>query len=802
MGLTFFAKTKKAFGYGCVPMIELPKGCIANSRCLDPKNKKKLKATKILPIKKTEREQWHQFLQEESVFFGSELENEKKDILDQQLSVFDLDPNIKTTASPKLKAFFDPSIGENEKKKKLLLDLLIEQFRLNIGDQKKGGGKELSEIGDVDVGSNLSCAGKIVLLPNNNKKASGNSGMIDLDDWANEKILNFGLLLFIEGIARNPDHPLHQLINHKLKAEWAKKVRGYSAGHMNWLLNTTYWLRMTPIDLFYNGREMSRFDGWTGYHGITGNPLMMLRGFFYLKGFIIGITYFYHSGKFDYVIFCNTLNDGVWFTANTINITDNFIQLHRAIKYHRGYYEPTMANVFHSHWLATHAHWLNSAGACSAMFSGLYIFFDLPRDLSRDAYLLWEVYKHPKRFLDPHEELWKRFWSLVCNFICNVGMGGARIGMSFSGAATFLSAAMPGVILALFLLTVAYGAWKLSKIKRDKNYDMSGGVLFKAKALPLVVFTSLFVLAPTGIALMVLAGGAAGATATAMLASGGAIFVAAAMMFGLSTYYFLRSRGIDQAVCVRLSFMSAMMGLLITGAVFTLLFATGPFSGIAVTGVLFVVALGAFREWNKNMAVIRENCNKDKRNEMLEEAWKSYGPVSADAQLEAGGIGEIKKDHGHQMLALEAYKLRECTLILKSSSEESARQQISNRARQKGVYTLIKNKDGKTATLFYQDADDCWQEESVPIKSIPKAILEYGWGGAKQVIRPMMAKAKFITSNGAKFYCGENSTKETQYLKQRYAASWCSKFPSKKSSDSVTAINDPTVCPEKFATCI
>ncbi len=26
MGLTFFAKTKKAFGYGCVPMIELPKG--------------------------------------------------------------------------------------------------------------------------------------------------------------------------------------------------------------------------------------------------------------------------------------------------------------------------------------------------------------------------------------------------------------------------------------------------------------------------------------------------------------------------------------------------------------------------------------------------------------------------------------------------------------------------------------------------------------------------------------------------------------------------------------------------------
>ncbi|MCP4473351.1 MAG: hypothetical protein GY821_02015, partial [Gammaproteobacteria bacterium] len=625
----------------------LPKDYIENNGFLDPKNKKKLKATKILPIKKTEREQWRQFFKNscsevrESLSLENdekfnELENEKKDILDQQLSVFDLDPNIKTTLHPKLKAFFDPSIGENVKKKKLLLDLLIEQFRLNIRDQKKEREKELSKIGYIDAEISLSYEEEIVLVPNDNKKTLRNSGIIDLDDlddwddWANEKILNFGLLLFIEEIARNPNHPLHQLINHKLKAEWTKKVRGYSAGHMNWLLNTTYWLRMTPIDLFYNGREMSRFDGWTGYHGITGNPLMMLRGFFYLKGFIIGITYFYHSGKFDYVIFCNTLNDGVWFTANTINITDNFIQLHRAIKYHRGYYEPTMANVFHSHWLATHDHWLNSAGACSAMFSGLYIFFDLPRDFSRDAYLLWEVNEHPERFLDPNEELWKRFWSLVCNFICNASMGGARIGMSFSGAATFLSAAIPGVILALFLLTVAYGAWKLSKIKRDNNYDMPGWILFGTKALPWMVGTSLFVLAPTGIALMVLAGGAAGATATAMLASGGAIFVAAAMIFGLSTYYFLRSRGIDQAVCVRLSFMSAMMGLLITGAVFTLLFATGPFSGIAVTGVLFVMALGAFREWNKNMAVIRGNCNKDKRNEMLEEAWGSYGPVSAD----------------------------------------------------------------------------------------------------------------------------------------------------------------------------
>ncbi len=816
-GLRIGSKIKKSFAYGPIPMVELPEKDIKSIEPSKRQHKgKELKPTKILPIKKSSDKDWDAIIpKSDPKKNGSPIiesnaltnitdrngsnnpfENGTKLILTKQLSAFDPDQNVtKTSRCPKLKAFFDPSIGENEKKKKLLLDLLIEQFRLNIRDQKMSG---LPEKKDERNESNSNDEAEVsALIPPNQRKSTDKS-VGNWDNFTNEQILNLGLLLFIEEIARNPNHPLHQLINHKLKAEWTKKVRGYSAGHMNWLLNTTYWLRMTPIDLFYNGREMSKFDAWTGYHGITGNPLMMLRGFFYLKGFVIGVVYFYHSGKFDYVIFCNTLNDGVWFTANTINITDNFIQLHRALKYHTSYHEPTMANVFHSHWLAAHASWLNSAGACSVMFSGLYIFFDLPRDFSRDLYLLWEVHKHPERFLDASKEFRKRLNSLMCNFICNLAMGCiARVGITFPAAAAVLSVAIPWTIMAIFLFTFAYGAWKLSKIKKDENYVMPCWIPGGTKALPWTVGTSLLVLAPTGIALMVLAGGATGAAATAMLASGGAIFVAAAMIFGLSTYYFLRSRGIDQAVCVRLSFMSGMMGLLIAGAAMTLLFAGGPFSTIAVVGVLFVMALGAFREWNKDMSVIRASCNKDKRNRMLDEAWKSYAPLFQGRYLTEEESNKIKKDPVHQMVALEAYKLRECILILKSSSEKS-NQQISNRVYKEGVYTLTRNEDGKTAMLEYQNSEGKWRTKSVPIKSIPKAILKGGWNGEGRVIRPMMKEAKFIRSNGAMFQCGENSRKERDCLKHRYVNSWCSNFGSKNSSNKVTASNDPVLLDNSY----
>ncbi|MCP4474724.1 MAG: hypothetical protein GY821_09210, partial [Gammaproteobacteria bacterium] len=155
---------------------------------------------------------------------------------------------------------------------------------------------------------------------------------------------------------------------------------------------------------------------------------------------------------------------------------------------------------------------------------------------------------------------------------------------------------------------------------------------------------------------------------------------------------------------------------------------------------------------------------------------------------ENGAANGLKPENGQLLQEFEAIK----TAILKATSKRGHTQSTSQqRSSQENVYTLTKNKNGETATLFYQDANDYWQTKLVSIKSIPKAILKDGWDGAEHVIRPMMAKAKFITSNGAKFHCGENSTKETQYLKQYYAASWCSNFPSKKSSDSVTASNDP-----------
>ncbi len=481
-----------------------------------------------------------------------------------------------------------------------------------------------------------------------------------LDNLSLDALYAVHFTLWLREALNNPEHLLHK----QMALKWLLHLRSITSDVVNPLLQITYEGRMTLIDTFRNGKNMSAFEQYDYgvlFNSVTGDPLMFVRDLYYAKGALLEIHYFIYWWRhrndpnkkipFHYTIGFMFANDIMWCGMNTANITSDIIQIIHAAKHHIAYTDPMFKILGQS---------LSQFGFVFDIGYAIDLFRDLLCNL--------------KAYLNESDPIIKKRlgWAMLRNFLSNLGMLFARIVLSFNVVALALASGCAIAVPALFLGAVGYSVWRLSKIKGKKT----------GWAIALGAFS--LVAAGLGIGLLM----------GASLLAGGILFGLGAIGFGIATYKYLNKKGVDKATSLRVAVMFGAWGILAVGVAAFVLFGAPFIAAVASASILGVMLVGLFRELCKLVRVVEACVQKEQMLEMQNNLIKEANESANDDGLEKFALSDNEEDWIDNMLLMEELTTTHGEKLNHESGLDSDQQEkLKNDLRSECVYYLSDNRN-------------------------------------------------------------------------------------------------------------